>query len=291
MNIFKEIKKSVYGSDLYNNLRSEKTGSSIKYYFKFILLISIIPTVIWTFSTIPTLKDLLSSENISKFTTFYPADLNLKIKDGQFSTNVVEPYYIPIPEKYKENNLNNNKRKIDNLVVINTKVENFSPDILEQNKTIAFITKNSIITEKDSGLQVVPLNNYKEVTYELNRQSINDLISKIVPKVKPLIYLVPLFVFIGYFIGFVFSLISLLILALIIWLVLIIKKKSIGYKYSFRVTLHAITLSFILNIFYSAIYKNSISWLILSIITIIIVIINIKKDKNNTIAPIEIIAK
>ena len=68
MNIFKQISQSVYNPEYYSNLRSEKTGSSVKYYIKFILLLAIVPTVFWTVTLFPFLKDGISSDNVTKCT-------------------------------------------------------------------------------------------------------------------------------------------------------------------------------------------------------------------------------
>ncbi len=275
MNIFKKIGKSVYGPEFYSSLKLEKTSASVKYYLKFVLLISIIPALVWSSTLIPSLFNLLSAENVAKTVALYPAELVLTIKDGQFSTNVTEPYYIPLPEKFKGDTSDSNKRVVDNFVVIDTKIENFTPDILEQYKTSVLITKNSVISEKDGGLQVMPLN--KTMIYELNSQVIQGLASKTIPILKALIYFIPIFVYVICFISYIWSLIPLFLTALLVWLALTIKKVNSGYMHAYRVSIHAVTLGVLLNVVYSILFGGSLGWYIMAIVTIIMALVNVKK--------------
>jgi hypothetical protein len=274
MNIFKKIKSSIYGPDFFNSLKSEKTDSSIIFYFKFTLMLSVISAVVMSFTAIPTFNGFLTKESVNEFVSLYPAELNLKISDGQFSTNVTEPYYIAFPKD--DEPLKSGEKQVDNFVVIDTSVESFSPDILDKNKTMIFLTKNSVISEKDGGLSVMPLSDFKNFKYELNRESIYSVISKIVPVLKPLVYFIPFFGLAAYFIGYAWFLVVLFLIALVIWLILVIKKNNGGYMHAYRVTIHAMTLGLILDVIYSAIFNHTFSWLVLAGITAIVAIINIK---------------
>jgi hypothetical protein len=279
MNIFKKIGNSVYGVELYTSLRVEKTGPSVKYYFKFIILLSAIWAIALSFFWIPTLKGFLSSKSISDLISLYPAELTLKIDNGQFSTNVKEPYFIKFPKKEVASSTDSGRDEVENFVVIDTSIESFSPDVLKQNDTFVLVTKNSVISDKDGTLQVMPLSNYKDFKYELNRQGIQSFALKVLPVLRPLIYFTPLFMFAIYYISYVWFLIPLFIFALLVWLVLVIKKNNGGYMHAYRVTIHAITLALILNIIYTLIFQEMLSWPILAVITVIIAAINIKKEE------------
>ena len=152
--IFKKIGKSIYGPDLYKDLKQDKPGSSVAYYFKFVLILSIILGIFWGIGLVANINSYLTIENVSRFTSIYPAELDLKVQNGEFSTNVQEPYHIPVP---KEWNLGNATNTISNLVVIDTSVDKFSPDILTENKTMFFVTKNSLISDKKGTLQVMSI--------------------------------------------------------------------------------------------------------------------------------------
>jgi hypothetical protein len=278
MSIFKQIGQSVYGRDFYAGLRAEKTTFSIKYYLKLGLLLSILPALGWSVFVLPDIRAMLEPENVSAIVSNYPAELELKIKDGQFSTNVVEPYSIPVPAGFTESEDSTSESKVKNLVVIDTSIESISPSILKDNSAAFFITKNSIIGPKDGGLQVISMSEYERFTYTLNQAGINTIAQKVAPILSKLLYIAPLFIYIGLFLGFVFLLISILIVSLIVWWILVIKKNSAGYKHAFRVTTHAFTLGLIIDMVYMLfITDEPFSWFLLALLAIIVVLINVKK--------------
>jgi hypothetical protein len=276
MNIFKQIGKSIYGPEFYTGLKAETVGPAIKYYLKLVLLVSIIPALSWTIFVFPDVRSLLEPQNVTSLVSVYPAELELKIKDGQFSTNVVEPYVIAVPGGY-EVEADSSEEVPKNLVVIDTSIESISPNILKENSALFFITKNSIIGAKDGGLQVIPMSEYKDFSYTLNQSGLEKLAQKIAPILKGLLYFAPLFIYIGLFSSGVMLLIFVLIFALFAWLILVIKKNSLGYKYAFRVTVHAFTLGLIADFVYSSITGQPLDWLITGLLTMIIVFVNIKK--------------
>lgn len=284
MNIFKKISKSVCDPEFYSKLKSEKTSLAIKYYLKFTFFVSIILAVIWSFSMMPVLKSALSPEGIKEIISLFPADLNLKIDGKQFSANVIEPYYISLPEGYSEEVSKNNHREIENLIVIDTSLaspESSASDILKQYKTISFITNDSFISETNNGLSVMSLKNNSNLDYVINKQTIENLAFKIVPTLKILFYFSPILALAVYFVFYLFNLLPLLLLALLVWLVLSFKKSHHGYWHAYRVTLHAITLGILIDVVYFALFCRSLGWCLLSVITIAVVFINVNSKNYN----------
>lgn len=290
MNIFKKIGKSIYGAEFYKSLRTEKTGSSVKFYLKYSLLLSIVPAIVWSFIFMPNIKDFLNSENVSKFISIYPEELVLTIKDNKFSTNVTEPYTIALPGEFKiapyKSADGTEHEGYDNAVVIDTTLESFPSDILKKNKTMAFVTKDSVILEKDGGLQVMLLSEYKDIAYELNKQKVEGWASWIALVLGKLVYGLPLILLIGYFISYSAFLVALFLFALLVWLALAIKKVSGGYMYAYRVTIHAMVLGLLLDIIYFAFTMNTLNWLVLVILSIIVALVNVKKNVVIVVEPV-----
>jgi hypothetical protein len=277
MNIFKKIGKSIYGPELYQDLKTVSTGSALKYYFKLALILSAVSGIILGFILVANVKTYLTEEAVSGIVSVYPAELNLKIANGEFSTNVKEPYFIPMPENWQAAQATSSDNRIENLAVIDTSVDKFSANILTENKTALFVTKNSILSYEDGSLKVTSFSEQKNLKYELNREGISWMANKVMPMIKPLVYLIPIFVFMGVFSTYAFGLLPLFLLALLVWLVLIAKKQDNGYMQAYRVTLHAVTLVYILQLIISLILSGNISWFWTALITILVVIVNVKK--------------
>jgi hypothetical protein len=276
MNIFKKIWKSIYGPEFYADLANKGTGFSVGYYVKFILLVSIITMIVVSAVFIPLSRVFLSDNSINTFVAMYPADLNLNVKDGILSTNVVEPYKIALPSIKA---LDKNLSKIENFAVVDTKVSTISLESFKQYNTMVLLTKDSVVVMKDGGLQIIPFTPVKE-ELNINRQTITKFSYSVAPVFRKLVWLTPIFVYVGSFIANLFMLVTFFIFALLTWLILVLLKKSGGYMHSYRVTIHAMTLGMIISAFIG------LSWFIQILFMVIVILINFLK-KDNT-APIVI---
>src|SRR3989344_3778063 len=144
MNIFKLIAKSVYGPDLYLSLKDKKFGFSLAYFFKFILLLSLLVAIVTGIIIGPKINDFIQRFG-TRMVEYYPDELEITIKDGKTSTNVNEPYYLPIPDEFigalesEAVVYGINQTEIENLLVIDTK-QTFSVESFEQYKTLALLT-------------------------------------------------------------------------------------------------------------------------------------------------------
>jgi hypothetical protein len=277
MEIFKKIGQSIYGLDLYKSLKTGETKESVKYYFKFILILAIIVGLLMGFYLIVNIRLNLTTENITKAVAVYPADLKIKFENGQISTNVSGPAYIPMPKDIEFINKSETYSKIENFAVIDPSVTTFNSSILTDNKTLLFITKDSIITEKDGDLEVVSMADRKDAKYEFNRDEAVRLAPIGVSIINFASYFAPILVFIAFFIIYALGFIPLYLLALFVWLVLIIKRNNGGYMHAFRVTLHAITLVYLINIILGF-FLGSPTWLWTAVVTLLVTFLNIHES-------------
>jgi hypothetical protein len=280
MNIFQKIGKSVYGPDFYSGLKTSRTRDSVKYFLKLVTLLSLLSAIIWAVVFLPKFHNFLTPEIVKETVALYPADLNLKINKGEISTDAKLPYIIPF-ESDALKDQSNIVNAIKNFVVIDTRVDAFSLDLLSKNETMVFVGKNFVAGRDENGsFRLIPLSEYKDFSYELNRANIEALALKMLPTAKKALNFLPFLVLIGFFLMNLGFLTSALIMALVVWLVMVIKKDSSGYKYALRLTIHAATLAVIIDSILSASSLGS-SWgLGTLILTIVIVLINTKKPKD-----------
>jgi hypothetical protein len=243
MNIFKQIKNSIYNPEYYKSVvLNESFGPSVKYLAKLAMLASLLAVIIFAV-TIPMffgeLKVLVSREFAK-----YPDELVVNIKDGVASINKPEPYVIKMTE------LSNQEKNYqeENLVVIDT-TKPFVTDNFKKYSTMFLLSKNEIIFKKDDKgtLQVIPLSNFSNTQItKTYLQEIESKLIKILPAIMIFVLvLMYIILFVGYFIG---TLIMLLIYALLIWVLCKIKDINMTYKKAYQVGIHTSTILVILSI-------------------------------------------
>lgn len=203
----------------------------------------------------------------------YPADLEVKIINGQTSINTPEPYFITSCEGDKS----------ENLVVIDTKTP-FSSGKFEEFKVAAWLTKDSIVYKKD---------NYETRTYnlaqirdfKLNKQVLNSYYQMASPYLKFVGPILLILSFIGIYLGYNFRLIYLLLLSSIIWLLGKMFKYTLGYNQAYKVGLHAITLGLMVELTVSLTSQWTKFYgfpFMVSIITLAVVIFNLFLPKKSS---------
>ncbi len=276
MSFIRTIADSIYNPAFYRQIIERPFSYSLKYFLGLAMTLTIVHAAIFSISALPPIRNFLSSagENIIGF---YPEELEVTIQQGNASTNVAEPYFIKIPASWNENG----DSTIENLVVIDTK-NDFSLDQFYQYRTAAWLTKDSLIFLKDSGIQIEPLTKIENLT--INQGQIRTLITRATPYLKfvtPVIFLVALFAILF---SFVSKLLYVLLLALIILIIGKIKDVPLTYGKAYQIGLHAITLGLIVNLLPSNFPLLHIPFLF-SILTIVVVAMNLKPNQALVVQP------
>ena len=270
MKFFKNIKNSIYNPSYYNSVIANSFSSSLKYFLLFILLLSLLTTIILSFTTIPKIKS--SIDTIGKeILRYYPDELEVVIKKGKVSTNVQEPYFIKIPGS-----------GLENILVINTKVP-FSLENFKDYKTACLLTKENLVCyDENQTIKISPLTNVPD--FKLNKSIVSSFLTKIQPFFK-LFYPFLIFVFfIVIFISSLWRMIYLFFGALLIWLVAKVKKVDIGYKKSYQLGLYLMTAPFLINFLIKYVLKPfGVPLNIPYLFTIVLVITTVLNLKNKTI--------
>jgi hypothetical protein len=273
MNIFQKIGKSIYGPDFYSDIKNQKTSTAVGYYTKLSLLFALVITIWVSAFAIPSVNFILSTPSIDKALSYFPEDLTLTIKNKQFSTNVAEPYYVPIVDINTDGLTKYSGRQIDYLAVIDTKRESITPDILSMNNTLIYITKNSVVYERNGSLQVTSIDRLGDMNVEISRSVIKGLLNTYVPYVKTAVWFIPLLAFVGLFVVYFAQLLSFFFGALLLWVVLKIRKMDHGYMYAYRMYIYAQTLAMIIGWCF---FRGSM--LVSILLAIIVVLINLKES-------------
>lgn len=238
---FYSLKKTFISPAYYADILKAPFRFSLKFYYFYFILFAIIGTAIMTIRLLMPLNTFLKTlpkhlENI------YPTELVITIQNGQASTNVKEPYFIPVSRikpviDELKNVLGENTEKIDNLLVIDTKatLESFS-----QYQTYALLTRTSLSYVNDNGnIETVPLKDTSDIV--IDKFFVKNLVEKLSPMLENFLPLgIPLvFFFMILFLPSInFS--YLLFFALILMVAAKIIVFNLSYKKSLQVGLHLI---------------------------------------------------
>jgi hypothetical protein len=273
MNIFKQIKNSVYNKEYYKSTVSvESFRQSVKYLAKLSSLIAVLVSVIFMIF-IPFMVKAIKTST-SSFTSGYPEGLVVSIKGGTASVNQPEPYFVKVPDSMKSTS-NTNSTKIDNLIVINT-TEPFSLDKFKEYATFAYLTKNEIVMMGENNeIKIMSLSKFgsAEITknWVFEKQA---MLFRLLPWILFfMIVMAFIFIFMFEFIG---SMVILFLYALAVWGLMEIKGIKITYGRSYQIAIHAITLVIFISLI-GVFVKPLNNFFVKLLIFIIITYINFEK--------------
>ncbi len=240
MKFFQIIKNSIYSPSFYSQISQKSFGKSIGYFLLLVLILTAIKSLTLIGPLIfelPNQIQIIIKESIN----CYPKDLEIKISNGQVSTNIKEPYFIDSCGIGPETN--------QPLLVIDTTTP-FSKTQLDQYKVTAWLTKDSIIYKK-SDLETRSYSLIEIKDFKLNKDSLDSLSNMISPWLKFVGPAVMFVAFIGIYLFYDIRLIYLLLLAAVLWLLSKLFKQTLSYGQSYKLGLYAITLGLIVELLVS----------------------------------------
>lgn len=243
------IRGSVYSPDFYKALLSKPLSWSIKYFFSFTLVLAVISTAVFGWRLVPAVNSFLN--NIAPAVLkYYPEGLEVVIKDGEATSNVVGSSSIPFPPELLSSQIKSGDLNPDfkYLLVINTNTNLVDWKEFQDYKTLALLTKDALVfTDKNGGIRVQPLKGVPDTT--INKKEVTAMLDGIKPFIKFAAPILVLFMFLGAYSVLSFKLIYLFLAALLIWLIAKkFRKLDVGYKKAYQIGLHAITAAFLLEI-------------------------------------------
>jgi hypothetical protein len=251
MGFFKTLKSSVYDPAFYRSVRERKTSSAFGYFALLMLVASLISSAkpvadIAGFIFQPSeKKDVIRNEILS----LYPDELSIRFENGTVSTNVAEPFAIPLPYTL-EKETDNQQEYPKNLLVIDT-TKPISASDFETFDTIAILGRDSIgfHDPEERKTEIQDFGGVSGEPFTLDKDRFVSFVGIAERFAKgfgvALLFLLPIVVFTAKLAGF---LLYLLFGALVIWIVA--KARGVDWEYgdSYKAGLHLMTLPILYGI-------------------------------------------
>lgn len=251
---FKSIPSSIYSPSFYAGIAGRSFWKGFWYLAGFTFLLIIAWSIFVVLLPYLANKEKIES-SVKEFLNFYPDELVITIQDGKASTNVEEPYFIPmsevIPSGDWESNFNGEEVNFEdmNLAVIDTKTP-FSTEQFLEYKTVIWLTEDTVYVpgESEGSFESFPLSALEQdivVDKALADQGLQILLDKVM-QIVPLL-IVPMFIFV--FIGLmIFRMIYLLVYALAQLIIFSIMKLPYDYAAAYKVGFYSTTLSSVVTL-------------------------------------------
>ena len=224
----------------YKDILAAPFSFSLKFFLFYFFLYSIVVTTVVSMRVLLPLNTYVQAV-VPEAAKIFPSNLEIKIKDGQASTNVTEPYYIPMESVTNLKNKLNKKvlaaqsDKPRYLLVIDTKA---TINDFPRYQTALLLTKDSVIYSIDGKAESVSLQEVKSDVV-INTQLIDKVKTTLVPMINSLLYFLIFAVFIFSFIFIpMFKFYYLLFFALILFILAKLFSYSLSYKKSLQIGLH-----------------------------------------------------
>ena len=275
MKSINKIKNSIYNPVFYNTISQKPFSQALVYYLKFISILALVLTIIISIFLVPALTrglDILRVE----FTNTFPAELEIKIAEGETSINLPEPYIISWPRAFGLTKWTN---KPKSFFVIDTTVVDPLQSI-DDYDTYVLLTKESLAyrqeTNSDLGQQITVWQMDEDVDLVVNQAGLMSLIDHLN---RYLFIISPALVFI-FFVGLWLGLLSLLLwlflIVALLWLIYLWprdKENRLSYITLYKTALYALTIGLLGKILFIALGINF--PFLLSLVTMVIILINI----------------
>lgn len=275
---FKTLQNSLYSPEFYKKQLDEPIGPAFRFYFIFILLLSIVQILL----TLPVFFNVQADlkQTANQVVSSYPKDLDVTIKNGVVSTTAQEPYVIALPPSQAS------AKQPKNALVIDTKTP-YSSTQFDAYNTLSWVTKDTMYYEDGQG-QIKSVDLHQISNLHVNKPILTSIWQKTQPYMVWVAPGLALLLFIGFLLGGVLRLGYLLLLAAIIILFGKIAKKQLRFKQSYTILLYAVTLPLIvtsiigvlatLNLFHGIVF----SFTLLTFLSVIVNLFPPSKKKTGT---------
>jgi hypothetical protein len=247
---FKNLSNSIYNPEFYKNLKNQPTKASLRYYFSFVTYISILSAIFISVFILPKLWFLTSKDTVINAINQFPADLEVAVKNGIATSNAKEPYVVNLDQEFQKifgkdlKNADTISKNGPGVLIIDTK-DTYSLDSFKEYPNFTLLTKDSLVSKNESQGKTT-INNLKGVPdLTINKTTLLSWESSL----RPYVWIItPMFILGAFLVNMFIYCLYLLILfvtALLILLMAKLMKVEANYAYSYRISLHAVTLSII----------------------------------------------
>ena len=244
MQFLRTIRKSIYDVDFYVTAKANSSAAALKYYTLFVLCAAFIIAIpIYVSFGIISSQIKEAGDIRTRVLALYPDELVLNFQNGHMTSNVEEPYAIPVPPEFSA-------KTPKNLIVINTS-GSIVPADFDRYDTLAILGGDAIWTrdtQKDK-IEIQRFDQFSKGSMVINKQKATEGvdIALRVGKIFLTIFLVflPLIIFVALWISY---LLYLLFGACVIWLVAKLRKTDLTYGQSYKIGLYLLTLPILYSV-------------------------------------------
>ncbi len=236
------VVKSVYDPSFYRELIKGKTPGSFTYFLGLMLVFS----VVLSFRAYVSLGTWwVEGNGISNvresILSSYPDELVLEYRDGHVTSNVDEPYFIPMSESLRDF-VDSEKKSSANLLVIDTSHPIVPEDIVRYD-TVAILGNTALwVNDPEGGIQVNTFATLNKDPFTLDKGVVTGFVDGAFRILKPItivgLVLLPVLSILWFSISYV---LYLLFGALLVLIVGKVRNIDLSYKQSYRLGFHLIT--------------------------------------------------
>ena len=188
MKFFQTIRDSIYSPSFYAGARSEKTSATIKHFFLFMILVSVVTGTylslsLWHWAVSTDFVDTTRAAILAS----YPDELVLDFKDGHVTTNVPEPFFIPTPASLRNTpSAQADKKMPANLDVIDT-TRAITPSDFTTYDTGAILGSDSLWINdvKNGKVDVRTYASWKKDQFSVDKKQVTGWIDMVIGYMKP----------------------------------------------------------------------------------------------------------
>ena len=241
----------------YRQLRSEGLGNGYWYLYRLLFLTSLV-TVLWLaaglVNALPHIRSI-AHETETTLPTIYPKQLVVKVQSGALTTNVKEPFAVPMPAQWARQFTDEDMKSPVNLAVFATSA---SPEDYEKYNTLVLFTKNYMVGGREGGeLRMMPYSKFEKnftVTHEVFIKNLNKniaLAKGFIPTLKVLTvsgFVIAPFLFAG--LALLWWMLILVLYTLILWFFSSIAKWKYGFGEIYRLSVFGATPVIILGMLF-----------------------------------------
>jgi len=278
MNFFKTIFASIYSPQFYQTIPQKTLWAALRYFLLLVFLLTVVQTIISAGPISSSFKNAVKNL-VYSLVDLYPQELIITIKDGKVSTNVEEPYFIPLLGTASEfwQAQGEEAETLENLLVIDTKTP-YSSAQMNEYSTVALLTKDALFVREDQGeINVFDLSKISGFT--LDRALIDSFVAKAAPYLEYLGPIVTGSVFLMTYSSYSWRVVYALFFGVAVLILSSTWKLGWNYRQAYNMSLYAMTagviVEFIVGIT-SPIYQFGGFPFLFSLITVGVVFVNIR---------------
>jgi hypothetical protein len=245
LNVPELFRKSVYSPEFYRGLLDEPFSFSIRYFYTLVLTLSLALTLMYSLTVLPAaylfLRDLGP-----RMAAEYPADLVIEVANGEAKMNRAEPFAVPLPERLRDS-ARAAGMPSTNLIVVDPSVD-YNINKFREYDSLMWLSKHEFVfANKENDIRTTDL---AGTEFRLDRALVAQAAAATqgFARWSPVwIVLAVLFMIVAFVVLLSGELGYLLIGALFIWAILRFRGVAAGYKKSYQIGLHAVSIGVLID--------------------------------------------